>query len=233
MMQSSPVAQTGTQADEAFETLRAEILSCRLPPGAKVRINEIALQLGVSPGAVREALSRLAAEGMAVAEAHKGYVVAPVSVDELRDLTATRIAIEQLCHRASIAQGDVEWESGIVAAYHRLRRLPEREPADRSRLNEAWSVAHAQFHRALVAGCDSGALLRIRDGLYAQTERYRRLSVPLRRGERDVDAEHGAMVDAALARDAGRICRLIADHLQRTTDILLASPEMRPSPRQA
>ena len=226
-MQPSFVAQPGTQAEEVFETLRAEILSCRLPPSAKIRINEIALRLAVSPGAVREALSRLSAEGMTVAEAQKGYLVAPVSVDELRDLTATRIAIEQLCHRAAIAHGDVEWESDIVAAYHRLHRLPEREPSDPSRLNEAWSVAHAQFHRALVANCGSRALLRIRDGLYTQAERYRRLSVPLRRGERDVDAEHTAMVAATLARDAGRMCRLIAEHLQRTTDILLASPELR------
>lgn len=227
VMQPSPLPQAGTQADEVFETLRAEILSCRLPPGAKIRINEIALRLGVSPGAVREALSRLSAEGMTVAEAQKGYAVAPVSIDELVDLTATRIAVEQLCHRAAIARGDVEWESGIVAAHHRLRRLPEREPADPSRLNEAWSVAHAQFHLALAAGCGSRALLRIRDGLYAQTERYRRLSVPLRRGGRDVDAEHAVMVAAALARDADRVCRLIADHLQRTTDILLTSPELR------
>ena len=226
-MQPSSAAQAGTQADEVFETLRAEILSCRLAPGIKVRINEIALRLGVSTGAVREALSRLSAEGMAIAEAQKGYVVAPVSTDELRDLTTTRIAIEQLCHRAAIARGDVEWESGIVAAHHRLHRLPEREPADPSRLNEAWSAAHAQFHRALVAACGSRSLLRIRDGLYAQTERYRRLSVPLRRGERDVDAEHSSIVAAALARDADRTCGLIADHLQRTADILVASPELR------
>ena len=82
-MQPSFVAQPGTQADEVFETLRAEILSCRLPPSAKIRINEIALRLVVSPGAVREALSRLSAEGMTVAEAQKGYLVASVSVDEL------------------------------------------------------------------------------------------------------------------------------------------------------
>jgi len=51
-----------TQADLAYEALLAEILECRLAPGAKITISEIAAKLGFSPGAVREALSRLSAE---------------------------------------------------------------------------------------------------------------------------------------------------------------------------
>ncbi len=82
------------------------------------------MRLGFSPGAVREALSRLAAEKWTVATAQKGYSVTPVSIAELRDLTRTRITIEQICLRSAIAHGDVEWETSIVAAYHRLHRVP-------------------------------------------------------------------------------------------------------------
>jgi GntR family carbon starvation induced transcriptional regulator len=213
-----------TQANQVFDNLRGEILSCRIAPGAKIRINEIAARLDVSLGSVREALSRLSAEGMVIAQAQKGYTVAPVSEEELVDLTNTRISIEQLCLRNAIERGDVEWETGIVAAFHRLHRIPERDPSDPAILNEKWSVAHGAFHLALVAGCNSQSLLRIRANLYAQTERYRRLSVPLRREERDVDAEHKALMEGVLGRNADLACGLISDHLWRTTRILLASP---------
>ena len=220
-----------TQADQVFERLRGDILSCRIAPGSKIRINEVAARMEVSIGSVREALSRLSAEGTVTAQAQKGYSVPPVSEEELVDLTTTRVSIEQLCLRQSIEFGDVDWETATVAACHRLRRIPEHDPVYRAALNDAWSNAHGAFHSILVAGCRSGALLRIRAALYAQTERYRRLSVPLRRQDRDVGLEHQALVDAALGRNADHLCGLISDHLWRTTRILLASPVLSGSSR--
>src|SRR6478672_4213269 len=102
--------QSVTQTDRAYAALLDEILSCRLAPGAKIIISEVAATWGFSPGAVREALARLSAEKMTVAAAQKGYSVAEVSAEELKDLTRTRIVIEQLCLRSAITHGDVEWE---------------------------------------------------------------------------------------------------------------------------
>ena len=211
-----------TQADLAYEALLAEILECRLAPGAKIIIIEIAGRLGFSPGAVREALSRLAAEKWTVATAQKGYSVTPVSADELKDLTRTRITIEQLCLRAAITHGDVEWETHLVAAYHRLHRIPMMDASPR--VNPAWASAHTTFHAALVAGCDSPWMLTLRSMLYAQSERYRHLSAALARENRDVDAEHKRILDACLAREPERACSAIDDHLQQTAKILLTSP---------
>jgi len=220
-----------TQADQAYEALLAEILECRLAPGAKITISEIAVRLGFSPGAVREALSRLSAEKWAVATAQKGYSVTPVSIEELKDLTRTRIVIEQLCLRSAIAHGDVEWETSIVAAYYRLHRIPVAVTGDPSSLSPSWAAAHTTFHAALAAGCDSPWMLTLRAMLYAQSERYRHLSIALAREDRDVDAEHKGILDACLARDAGRACELIDDHLARTSDILLTSRRLHGGPR--
>ena len=151
--------RAATQADQAYEALLAEILDCRLAPGAKITISDVAARLGFSPGAIREALSRLAAEKWTVATAQKGYSVTPVSADELRDLTRTRITIEQLCLRSAIAHGDVEWETSAVAAYHRLHRIPMMVADGVLRVNAAWAVAHTTFHAALVAGCGSPWML--------------------------------------------------------------------------
>lgn len=216
-----------TQADQAYEALLAEILDCRLSPGAKIIISDVAGRLGFSPGSVREALSRLAAERLTVATAQKGYSVTPVSIGELKDLTRTRITIEQLCLRSAIAHGDVEWETSMVAACHRLHRIPVRAPDAATRLNPAWAAAHATFHAALTAGCDSPWMLTLRGTLFAQSERYRHLSLALARTERNIDAEHENILDACLARDADRACSLIEAHLRSTADILLTSPLLR------
>jgi GntR family transcriptional regulator, carbon starvation induced regulator len=162
-----------------------------------------------------------------VATAQKGYSVTRVSVEELRDLTRTRITIEQLCLRCAIAQGDVEWETAAVAAYHRLHRIPMMATEAASRLSPAWAAAHTTFHAALVAGCDSPWMLNLRVMLYAQSERYRHLSFALARENRDVDAEHERILQACLARDADRACVLIESHLVRTSEILLTSPQLR------
>ncbi|HEY2257998.1 MAG TPA: FCD domain-containing protein, partial [Variovorax sp.] len=78
------------------------------------------------------------------------------------------------------------------------------------------------FHQAIVAGCPNSWLRRVHTLLYSQSERYRRLS--LTASARDVQHEHKALLDALLARDPERAQALIAQHLQTTTDLLLASP---------
>ena len=82
------IDRAATQADQAYEALLAEILDCRLAPGAKIIISDVAARLGTSPGAVREALSRLSAEKWTVATAQKGYSVTPVAHRHRADVPA-------------------------------------------------------------------------------------------------------------------------------------------------
>lgn len=219
MPRVAPASSSLTQ--DAYERLRADLLACRLQPGARLKIGELCQTLSVSLSAVREALSRLTSEGLVVAEPQRGFRVAPISAEELRDLTQVRAQIEGMCLDRAIAVGDVGWESRLVAAFHRLSRTPEREPEDPQRMNEAWSAAHAAYHEALVGACDSPWLLRLRGMLYAQSERYRRLSVPLAEVARDLNREHQEIMEAALARDAGRAKALMTRHLELTTRVLL------------
>lgn len=110
----------------------------------------------------------------------------------------------------------------VVAEPQRgFRVAPEREAGNPQRMNEGWSAAHAAYHEALVAACDSPWLLRLRGILYAQSERYRRLSVPLAGVARDLDREHREIMEAALARDARRAGVLMTEHIELTTRVLL------------
>jgi DNA-binding GntR family transcriptional regulator len=204
-----------------YKRLRSDILSCRLMPGKKLKVNELAASLEVSLGAVREALARLSAEGLVVSEAQRGFGVAPVSEADLLDLTSVRIEIETTAVRRAIAKGDLNWESRIVAAYHRLINTPLREPGDEILLSDAWSIAHAEFNTALAAGCESPRLLNLRTMFSEQAERYRRFSLPLSLEARDVEREHKRLMEAVLARDADLAASLITAHLTTTTAILL------------
>ena len=209
------------QSDLAYSTLHKEIVSCRLRPGTRLRINEIAVRLNVSVSAVREALSRLAVEELAVATAQKGFSVTPISADEIKDLTKTRIAIEKLCLADALKNGDVEWESRIIAAFHRLSRTPLKDERDPEIANQEWVLAHAEFHAALTAACNSPSLLKIWRSLYVQTERYRQFSGIIDTINRDVGAEHRGLMEAALARDQRLIAERVANHFTTTMDIIL------------
>lgn len=132
--------------------------------------------------------------------------------------------IEGIALSRSIDRGDLEWETDVVASWHRLARTDERVPEDPRRLSDKWVIAHAAFHEALVSACGSAKLLHIRSQLYEQSERYRRYSAPLDRTERNVAAEHQRIFDAAVARDADEATRAITDHLRLTAAILITSP---------
>jgi DNA-binding GntR family transcriptional regulator len=210
-----------TLSEGVYQELRTDILACKLRPGAKLQINTLAEDRTVSLSGVREALSRLSAEGLVVCEPQRGYRVAPVSLKDLTDLTMTRIDIENLCLARSIELGRVDWETAVVAAMHRLSRTPYWAPGDERRLSDDWAMAHNAFHESLVSGCDSVWRLRIRSSLYHQSERYRRLSVPALSRKRDVDVEHRAISEAALARKKARACELMKEHLILTMNIIV------------
>ncbi len=209
-----------TQSDRMFDRLQTDILTCRLLPGSKLRISDIAESSEVSLGAVREALSRLGAEGLVIAESQKGYRVTPLSVEDMRDLTEARVEIERMCLFRSIAQGDLEWETNLVAAWHRLSKVQEPLPEDAQA--HRWATAHAEFHRALVAACGSNKLLQIRSQLYQQSERYRSYSGVVAR-ERNVFAEHQTIFDATIARNASAATEAIDAHLRMTAKIIISS----------
>lgn len=216
------VASTVTH--EAYRRLRAELLACRLAPGEKLKIDELCRRLTVGSSAVREALSRLASEGFVVSEPQRGFRVAPLSLEELRDLTKVRCQVEALCIREAIEHGGLEWETGLVAALHRLSRTPVRAEGDPQRYGDAFAAAHTAFHDAIAAGCASPWLLRLRRLLFAQHERYRWLSMPLATVTRDLDGEHGAIAAAVVAREADRAVALMTAHLELTASIILDSP---------
>src|SRR5262245_23710671 len=121
---ASPLSEPpGSQIEAAYWRLRADIICGALAPSAKLRIDVLRQTYGFGASALREALSRLVAEGLAECEPQRGYWVAPISREELNDITVARQTIEVDALRQAMRHGTIEWESGIVASSHSLERL--------------------------------------------------------------------------------------------------------------
>jgi len=213
----------------AYERLRQDLLSGKLKPGERLKINDLCNVMSLNLSAIREALARLTAEGLVTAEPQRGFCAAPISMADLTDLTRIRIEIETSAIRRSIMLGDIVWESSVLAAYHSMSRTPRLPAKIQSPEAESWSAFHSAFHHALCAACDSPWLLRIRDTLFSQSERYRMLSGTITGNNRNIEEEHRSIMEAALNRDSDRACALITDHFQRTTHYLIAANSPKPA----
>lgn len=204
-----------TRAGDVLKLMRDDILSCELAPGEKLRFEALRDRYEVSFSTLREALARLAAERLVESEGQRGFVVAPVSIAELKDLTNTRVLLEREVLRLSMQLGDDAWEAGILAGFHRMDRLQLRL-GEKYYFDEEWAVLHGNFHWALICACDSPVLLEIRQKIFERTHRYRRMSSQFRTEWRPKKFEHKAIMDAALDRNP-EACNLIEEHIRETT----------------
>ncbi len=206
-----------TLAEAAYERIRNDILSGAFTPDAKLAIHHLRERYSIGATPLREALSRLVADGFVAMTGQRGFRVAPISVDDLRDVTRLRILFETEALRDSIAVGDDAWEAAIVAAYHRLSKV-DGHLVDGDFAH--WEIRNAAFHDALVAACPSPRLLQFRQNLFDQHKRYRSLSTRAGGDARDVAREHREILESTLARDAVAACSRIAEHIQLTAQRL-------------
>lgn len=213
-----------TRVEAIYADLKSDILSGRRSPGDRIRLKELADARGVSLTVVREAVTRLAAEGSVEASPQQGFRVRSISILHLRDLTWMRTQIESLALRESIERGDLAWESQLVAAHHTLASTPIY--LDSGDPSPAWRSAHDGFHAALTSACGSELLLQIRQQLFDASELYRSWSAQPIAGvapetKRSVVDEHREILEATLRRDGDRAVELLSAHLERTTKILI------------
>jgi DNA-binding GntR family transcriptional regulator len=202
----------------AYEQLREELLTCQFEPGQRLGIIELCQHMNVSQGAVREALSRLTSEGLVESEAQRGFKVPSVSATDLLHLTTARAEIDSLCLKRSIEVGGLEWESRIVAAFHRLDNTPERDENNPKKFSIAYINAHDQFQETLVSACDNPWLSRLRNILHTQAKRYQGLSEP---GKSDMRKELRALMDACINKDGKAAEKLLSEHMLNRAKTLI------------
>jgi DNA-binding GntR family transcriptional regulator len=229
LVESAPAATNGaaTLVSGIVGQLRFEILGGKIKPGAKLRVDDLKSKFEVSLTPVREALMRLTAEGLVIAEDQRGFRVAPVSLQNLKEVTELRVALECLALRLSIKAGDLDWETNIVATAHRLAALTSRRREDQAVINEEWEQWHRKFHLALIAACGMPLLIAFCKTANDLCDRYRRIYLPF---IRPVDRlkDHNRIAEATRNRDSALAVKLLTDHIRRTETVIVTSLKAMP-----
>ena len=209
-----------TLALDVYERLRADIRSGILNPGSPLRVEWLKNKYVIGATPLREALSRLAAEHLVTTEGKRGFRVAPVSLAEFKELTSLRDNIERQAIEMAVRLGDDEWESKIVACFHKLSKAPPAGQSHDVEIMEERDIRHDSFHHALIAGCGSTWLLRLWHQMLAHQERYRRIATrdvqTPKNIAQDIEAEHRAIMEAVLARNDKEAGHLLWHHQRRT-----------------
>lgn len=217
-----------TDPDEvarAQRTIREWILVGELAPETVLSQIELATRLGVSRGPLREALRVLQREGFIVQESQHRARVAGVSIEDLDEIYAMRIALESLAIAIAVPQ--------MTAKDHeRLQTLlGQMEEAAAAGDLRQWETPHAAFHQALVY--PSGPRLERETALLGEhAQRYRSALYDFRRPDGEASTrEHAAIAEAARAGDADGAALMLAQHLGRTALVVLsvAAPTYEPT----
>ncbi|HKT53158.1 MAG TPA: GntR family transcriptional regulator, partial [Caulobacteraceae bacterium] len=195
------------------------IIVGKLAPGTKVNIDRVRDQLGVSLSPLREALSRLLAEGFLTFQDNRGYRVAPVSENDLRQISRLRTKLETFALREAIGLGDREWERAV------LRRLKELQavrcnPKDPHSV-ELFEQAHRNFHVELISACEMPLLLQFSHTLHGLSDRYRRIFLAAPHLAPDRMGEHVELATAAVERRAPEAVALLKRHIEKTSREIL------------
>jgi GntR family carbon starvation induced transcriptional regulator len=212
-----------TQA--AWDRLRTDIICGKLLPESRLRISKLRELYGIGASPLREALSRLVPDGFVVSMDRRGFMVAPVSLKEFRDLTDLRKMLEREAVRLSLEAGDDAYEARLVGILHRITKFPKSTVGKMSQSMHEWEALNEEFDEALVAACSSTWLLNFRRTAYHYAKRYMRVCLSAK-AIRELQHNHKAVVDAALARNVAKVNALTDDQFERTYEAVAASGKL-------
>jgi DNA-binding GntR family transcriptional regulator len=188
-----------TKSDYAYGAVRERIMSGVLPHGASVSQEALAAELNVSTTPLREAMRRLASEGLVVLDAHRDARVAPLTADEARSLVEVRQQLDPLAVRLAAER---RTDTDVVSIRTAAASLQPLDPGS----GIAALEAHRAFHVALYRASQNPLLVSLLDGLWDKADRYRRAALESREDSPEdrarVQAEHLAMMAAVLDGDA-------------------------------
>lgn len=216
---------TKTKIETVFEKIRQNILCGHHMPEAKLRVEHLSREYGVSSSTIREALSRLISESLVLIENKRGFKVAGVSKEDFHEIIEMRKLLEVNAVQTSIATGDEEWENGIISSFYRLTKLEEnlssKQLMGRAEKAEEWSHLNKKFHDALIGACGNKWLMDTRRKLHDHFERYLLLFKANGDENRYVHDEHKCIYDAVLNRDAELAGKLLGDHIDRSLETIM------------
>jgi DNA-binding GntR family transcriptional regulator len=197
-----------SRSDQAYHLLKEAILSLRLRPGEAIVETHLARQLGISTTPLREALARLKREGLVDGHPFKGACVAPVTLDDAREVLEIRASLEA----DAVVSARVRLTDADLASLHEL--LDQQRSALRLDALDQCSALGKQFHMLLLRSSHNRHLNAIFENLDDHFQRIRLLSGHIPRRLQESLEEHSAILAAVEAGDGMRAALLVREHLQ-------------------
>lgn len=203
-----------------YQKLRSDIIMGRLRPGQRLRLEQLKEDYDAGASSLREALSRLTADGFVLAEGQRGFEVSPISAAGLHEIAALRLLIEEHALARSFANGTLDWEAHVIAAQHRLDAFEvQLETGDTSAIT-LWRQSDWRFHQALISACGSKVLMQTHAEVFDKYLRYQMIALAFRPAASR--PEHQALKQAALARDTEGAIVLLRHHIRSGVEQALA-----------
>lgn len=196
-----------SKAERVYGTLRRRIRELALPPGAPLRKDDIAAELGVSRAPVGEAINRLAEEGLVEVFPQHGSFVAPIRAAEVRESLFIRAALETEAMRRLAGAAD----AGLIERLDDNLGL-QATALDDDNLPRFHDLDEA-LHALLFAAVESPRALRLLDAARAPLDRVRRLALPEPGRAVATLAEHRRLVDAVRSGDPELAAAAMRVHL--------------------
>jgi GntR family transcriptional regulator of gluconate operon len=223
-----------TLAEQTVDQIRRRILGGGFAWGERLVETQLAKQLHISRGPVREALKQLAAEGLVREEPRRGTFVAAPTDRDVRDVYDLRAAIEARAARLVIRGGDPRALDKLRQALERLRAA-----VGRSDLRELVRSDY-EFHETLCRVSGNGRLHEV----FVRNASVLRVLIQLEEGQfygsfEEVERQHRDLLASIEAGEEERAEKLIVDHLEEARDRLLryladtARPPSPPRPRRS
>ncbi|HST05749.1 MAG TPA: GntR family transcriptional regulator [Chloroflexia bacterium] len=204
-------------AEEAYNKLRHEILTCALVPGTLVTRAYLADCYQAGHAAVRDALSRLAQEDLVQVLPREGYLIAPITFKQVQDVLDARLLVEPRVARLAAGQVDSE----------RLRRLHDLCGAPQ-RFEDVQTLgrfieANAAFHLAVAEGTGNDRLVSIVKGLLESMGRFMYASYLLRERPSTMAEVPDSFVEAMVTGDKDEAERLMQEDIKLASEFVLAA----------
>ena len=202
-----------TLAEIVYENLRDRIVAGTLGTDVPIRQDAVAAELGMSKIPVREALARLQQVGLLVGRTNRGYVVPPMSVEDIEDIYSLRLAVEPRAAAFAAARADDADRAAAQAALGLLENASAEDPVQLA------TCTH-NFHAALVRPGNRPLTTQLVERLLVLSARYLVTHLPRSDRGRQPRLEHRSILEAWLARDADSVHLRLAAHIDQALNEL-------------
>ena len=211
----APARPRESSTDRAYRELKRRILNNELLPGTQALETELAASLGLSRTPVREAIIRLAEDGLVEVRPRHGMRILPISAKDMADIYVILTELESTAARMVAAKGVGRDE--IAALEAAVRDMDRALRADDL---EAWAAADERFHKLLVEYCGNRRIAAIVNMFWDQSHRARMATLRVRPKPVDSNKDHAAVVAAIKRGDAEAAGRIHRQHRVRATEML-------------